>query len=102
MIVLEKGRCIYFGPAKVAKQYFLDMGFLCENRKSTPDFLTGVCNPLERVIKSGMEGVVPETSFAFENAWKNSNQYAKSLEDLKNFEKEIEENVTRYQIAVII
>ena len=83
----------FWNPTKQAKQYFLDAGFICENRKSTPDFLTGVCNPLERIIKPGMEGKVPETSFAFEEAWRNSEQHKKSQEDLKNFEKEIEESV---------
>jgi ABC-type multidrug transport system ATPase subunit len=38
--VLEKGRVIYFGPTKEAKKYFLSLGFKCEPRKSTPDFLS--------------------------------------------------------------
>lgn len=40
VVVLDKGKLVYFGPTKEAKQYFLDMGFICEARKSTPDFLS--------------------------------------------------------------
>jgi len=36
VMLLDKGRCMYFGPAKDAKQYFLDMGFDCEQRKCKP------------------------------------------------------------------
>lgn len=40
VLVLDKGRMIYFGPTKEARKYFFDMGFTCEVRKSTPDFLS--------------------------------------------------------------
>lgn len=43
--VMDKGRLIYFGPAKEAKQYFVGLGFKCEPRKSTPDFLSMSSSP---------------------------------------------------------
>jgi len=72
VLVLEKGRCIYFGPVAEAKQYFIDLGFDCEPRKSTPDFLTGVTNPQERKIRPGWESKVPLDPIALEAAWKSS------------------------------
>lgn len=94
VLVLEKGRCIYFGPAKDAKNYFLNMGFICEDRKSTPDFLTGICNPLERKVKKEMEGKVPETSFAFEEAWKKSEACGIAEKQLEKYSQELQESVT--------
>ncbi|KAN0043238.1 hypothetical protein ACTA71_010878 [Dictyostelium dimigraforme] len=88
--VLEKGRCIYFGPVGMAKEYFMSLGFDCEPRKSTPDFLTGVTNPQERIIKKGFEGRTPETSADFESAWKNSDLYRAQLQEQKEYEELIE------------
>eukprot|EP01132_Coremiostelium_polycephalum_P003857 gene3857-4808_t len=90
VMILEKGRCIYFGPANKAKQYFLDLGFDCEPRKSVPDFLTGVTNPQERLIRPGFENRAPETSVDFESAWKSSQLYQESLREQEEYERQIE------------
>lgn len=58
VLLLDKGLCMYFGPAKEAKGYFEDMGFVCEDRKSTPDFLTGLTNLNERKVAPGFEDKV--------------------------------------------
>lgn len=58
VLLLDKGLCMYFGPAKDAKRYFEDMGFMCEDRKSTPDFLTGLTNLNERQVAPGFEDSV--------------------------------------------
>eukprot|EP01114_Cavostelium_apophysatum_P016393 TRINITY_DN464_c0_g2_i1.p1 TRINITY_DN464_c0_g2~~TRINITY_DN464_c0_g2_i1.p1 ORF type:complete len:1450 (+),score=441.85 TRINITY_DN464_c0_g2_i1:26-4351(+) len=89
VIVLDKGRCIYFGPVKEAKQYFLDLGFECEPRKSTADFLTGVTNFQERIIRKGCEDTTPTTSFALEAAWKKSEAYQNALADIKKYKEKI-------------
>lgn len=93
VLVLEKGRCIYFGPTKGAKEYFLGLGFLSEERKSIPDFLTGVCNPLERKVASEMEGKVPETSFAFEEVWRKSEAFQTSQKELETYSKDLQDIV---------
>ncbi|RKO85630.1 P-loop containing nucleoside triphosphate hydrolase protein, partial [Blyttiomyces helicus] len=69
VMVLDKGRTIFFGPVARAKQYFIELGFDCEPRKSTPDYLTGVTNPQERKIRPGFEGKVPATASQLEAAW---------------------------------
>ncbi|EGC34351.1 hypothetical protein DICPUDRAFT_153464 [Dictyostelium purpureum] len=92
VLILEKGRCIYFGPTNKAKQYFLDLGFYCEPRKSTPDFLTGVTNPQERKVRPGYESQVPETSADFESAWKGSELHQQQMKELEEYEKKIEQD----------
>ncbi|EGC38277.1 hypothetical protein DICPUDRAFT_149091 [Dictyostelium purpureum] len=90
VLILEKGRCIYFGPVGKAKDYFMSLGFDCEARKSTPDFLTGVTNPQERIIKKGFEDRVPETSADFETAWRASELYRDGIKELEEYESQIE------------
>lgn len=91
--MLDRGRAIYFGPTKKAKQYFIDLGFDCEARKTTPDFLTGISNPQERRVREGFEGKVPENSAELEEAFVNSQAYADSLQELKEYEDTIKQEV---------
>ncbi|KAK5575307.1 hypothetical protein RB653_010565 [Dictyostelium firmibasis] len=91
VLVLDKGRCIYFGPISLAKQYFLNLGFDCEPRKSIPDFLTGITNPQERIIKSGFEGRVPETSADLEEEWKKSELFQTMKQAQLEYEKQVEQ-----------
>jgi len=89
LLVLDEGRAIYFGPTTEAKAFFEDMGFLCPNRKSTPDFLTGLCNPLEREMKPGFEEKVPLEAAAFEERYRTSEMYQRMLKELTEYEEEI-------------
>jgi ABC-type multidrug transport system ATPase subunit len=90
VLVLDKGRCIYFGPAKEAKEYFMQLGYECEPRKSTPDFLTGITNPQERKIRAGAENV-PTSSTELEQVFKKSENYTRAMQDLRDYERQIEE-----------
>ncbi|KAI8968506.1 ABC-2 type transporter-domain-containing protein [Mycotypha africana] len=89
VMVLDEGRCIYFGPTATAKQFFVDMGFHCPDRKSTPDFLTGLCNQNEREVRDGFDGKVPINSVQFENVYKNSELYQQMMEEQRAYEEEI-------------
>ncbi|KAG1807446.1 ABC-2 type transporter-domain-containing protein [Suillus subaureus] len=61
--VIAEGRMAYFGPAKAARQYFIDMGYEPHNRQTTADFLVGVTDPIGRKIRSGFKGTaVPRTA----------------------------------------
>ncbi|KAI8876069.1 hypothetical protein K501DRAFT_201265, partial [Backusella circina FSU 941] len=92
VMVLDEGRCIYFGPASGAKNYFIDMGFHCPDRKSTPDFLTGLCNMNEREIRKGFNGKVPLNSVQFEKVYKESDMYAKMMCERDEYEAKIEQD----------
>ncbi|KAI1076618.1 ABC-2 type transporter-domain-containing protein [Whalleya microplaca] len=72
--VLYEGRQIYFGPSRSAAQYFYNMGFARPARATTPDFLTSLTNPAERVVRDGYENRVPRSPDEFANAWKQSIQ----------------------------
>lgn len=83
-MVLYEGRQIFFGHVNDAKQYFVDLGFECPPRQTTPDFLTSMTSPIERVIRPGWEGRTPRTPDEFAAAWKASANY-------KALQAEIEE-----------
>ncbi|CAO3589784.1 unnamed protein product [Absidia cylindrospora] len=89
VMVLDEGRCIYFGPTGNAKPYFEDIGFYCPDRKSTPDFLTGLCNANERQMKPGFENKVPLNSVQFEKVYKESDLYAEMMRERDAYEAKI-------------
>ncbi|KAG2050787.1 hypothetical protein BDR06DRAFT_959744 [Suillus hirtellus] len=60
--VIAEGKMVYFGSAKEARQYFIDMGYEPQDRQTTADFLVSVTNPSGRKIRDGFEGKVPRTS----------------------------------------
>ncbi|KAG2033358.1 pleiotropic drug resistance ABC transporter [Suillus americanus] len=60
--VIAEGRMAYFGPARAARQYFIDMGYEPYNRQTTADFLVGVTDPISRKIRPGFKGTVPRTA----------------------------------------
>lgn len=99
--MLDKGRAIYFGPTQNAKQYFIDLGFDCEPRKTTPDFLTGISNPQERRVREGFEGKVPENSLELETAYVNSQAYTDAMNELREYEETIKQEVKIFQICSI-
>lgn len=74
-LVIYEGRQIFFGPADEAKAYFIDLGFECPDRQTTPDFLTSMTAPAERVVRPGFENKVPRTPDEFAARWKESRQY---------------------------
>ncbi|SCW01214.1 LAFE_0D07602g1_1 [Lachancea fermentati] len=81
--VLHEGYQIFYGPAKEAKQYFLDMGYVCPERQTTADFLTAVTNPAERIqnpeyIKAGRK--IPATAKEMEAHWKQSENYRRLMD----------------------
>ena len=90
--LLYEGRQIFFGPKAKARQYFIDLGFECPARQTTPDFLTSMTAPAERIVRSGWENRVPRTPDEFANCWKNSAEY-------KELQVEIEEYKSAYGLG---
>lgn len=86
VVVLYEGEQIYFGRIGEAKQYFLDMGFVCPDQQTTPDFLTSLTSASERQPKAGWESRVPKTPAEFAAAWKQSEQYKALLGEIASFE----------------
>lgn len=86
--LLYQGRLIYFGYTAGAKSFFIEMGFDCPPRQTTGDFLTSITNPAERIIRAGFEGTTPSTPDEFETAWHGSEERARLLKDVAQFDTE--------------
>ncbi|KAG2197666.1 hypothetical protein INT47_002373 [Mucor saturninus] len=92
VMVLDEGRCIYFGPTATAKPYFEDMGFYCPDRKSIPDFLTGLCNMNEREFRDGYKNKVPVNAVQFEKVYKESHVYNAMMKERDEYEAKINQD----------
>lgn len=86
-VVLYEGRQIFFGRADEARQYFVDLGFECPARATTPDFLTSMTSPIERIVRPGFEGRVPRTPDEFAAAWKASSHYKALQADIEDYKQ---------------
>ncbi|XDG02326.1 hypothetical protein ABKA04_001941 [Annulohypoxylon sp. FPYF3050] len=90
VLVIDQGRQIFSGPAKDAKQYFIDLGFECPERQTTADFLTAVTDPNERKFRPGFEDRAPKTAEELEKAFRNSPNYQKLLADVRDYEEHLQ------------
>ncbi|QKX59307.1 uncharacterized protein TRUGW13939_06439 [Talaromyces rugulosus] len=90
VVLIEEGRCAYFGRTVDAKAYFENLGFECPPRWTTPDFLTSVSDPHARRVKSGWEDRIPRTAEEFESAYLNSDERALAVKDVEDFKKELD------------
>ncbi|KAK8054005.1 ABC-2 type transporter-domain-containing protein [Apiospora saccharicola] len=90
VLVIDQGREIFSGPAKEAKQYFIDLGFECPDRQTTADFLTAVTDPIERKFRPGFEGKAPKSPEELERAFRNSPHYKRLLADVTDYENHLE------------
>jgi ATP-binding cassette, subfamily G (WHITE), member 2, SNQ2 len=91
VLLIHEGKCLYYGPADHAKQYFIDLGFKCKPRWTTADFLTAVTDPHERAVIEGWEDRVPRTTDEFASMYRKSSAYNANLDDINAFEAQIEE-----------
>ncbi|KAI2709365.1 hypothetical protein DTO039G3_53 [Penicillium roqueforti] len=72
VLVLAEGRVTYYGPRRIAKKYFEDLGFICPKGANVADFLTSVTVVTERTVRPGWEEKVPNTPEDFEICYQNS------------------------------
>ena len=83
--VVYEGRMVYYGPASLARQYFIDMGYQPANRQTTPDFLVAVTDPNARVAREGYEDGVPVTADAFAEHYRKSNIWQINQDDMEAY-----------------
>lgn len=84
---------IYFGPARRARQYFLDMGYRpTAERQTTPDFLVSVTDPNGRKMAdekertdNGIKGPIPRTPQEFEMHYRSSEIYQINKQDIEDY-----------------
>lgn len=104
--LLYKGRQIFFGKADEAATYFENLGFQRKyahtlgqqassrltarpgpERQTTPDFLTSMTSPGERVVRPGFENKVPKTPEEFAKRWQNSKERRTLLSEILEYEE---------------
>ncbi|KAL4810836.1 ABC-2 type transporter-domain-containing protein, partial [Aspergillus unguis] len=90
VILIEDGKCAYFGRAENARAYFEQLGFECPPRWTTPDFLTSVSDPNARRVRKGWEDRIPRSAEDFQRAYRNSEDHKESLKDIEDFEEEVD------------
>ncbi|KAI0316079.1 pleiotropic drug resistance ABC transporter [Amylostereum chailletii] len=101
--LLYEGRMAYFGPADVARQYFIDLGFDPAPRQTTADFLTAVTDPNARTIHTGFEHRAPRTAGEFADAFLNSSLGGSNKTDMKVYKADIstQSHAKHYEASVL-
>ena len=83
VVLLEEGKCLYYGPSDEAAAYFESLGFKRPARWTTADFLTSVTDPHERQIREGYENRIPRSTEQFEAAYRKSQAYEDNIRDIE-------------------
>ncbi|KAL8757198.1 MAG: hypothetical protein Q9199_002383 [Rusavskia elegans] len=90
VVLIDEGRCLYYGSTENAAAYFEGLGFERPARWTTADFLTSVTDPHERQIREGYEDRIPRSAEQFEREYRNSDAFEATKSDLRSFEQELE------------
>jgi ABC-type multidrug transport system ATPase subunit len=99
VILIEEGKCAFYGRAESARRYFEDMGFECAPRSTTPDFLLSVTDPKARRVRQAWEDRIPRSAEEFQKVYRKSDIYKAALADIENFEEELESRKTGCETA---
>ena len=91
VILIDEGKCLYYGSSEKAVAYFEDLGFIRPPRWTTADFLTSVSDPHERQVRDGWDNRIPRSAEQFEAAFKKSDMFQTNLRDVQAFEQETEQ-----------
>ncbi|KAF9555496.1 pleiotropic drug resistance ABC transporter [Agrocybe pediades] len=103
--LIYEGKMVYFGPASMARQYFIDMGYVPANRQTTPDFLVSVTDPLGRTMvdkehderdEDKRNKPIPQTAAEFEEYYRQSEIMKLNREDIDSYK---EENVNKHEMV---
>jgi ATP-binding cassette subfamily G (WHITE) protein 2 (SNQ2) len=92
--LIYEGRMVYFGPISLARQYFIDMGYVPADRQTTADFLVSMTDPPGRrmiTVENDNRSpdlknqFIPQTALEFEEYYKNSEIRTIDLEDIRSY-----------------
>ena len=90
VVLIDEGKCLYYGRSEDAASYFESLGFNRPQRWTTADFLTSVSDPHERQVRKGLEDRIPRSAEQFEDAFIKSRFHGENLRDVTAFEQEAE------------
>ncbi|EAW06570.1 putative ABC transporter [Aspergillus clavatus NRRL 1] len=99
VMLIEEGKCAYYGSTRNAKPYFERLGFECPPRWTTPDFLTSVSDPHARRVKSGWEDRVPRSGEDFQRLFRRSDIYKASLQEIDQYENKLHQHKRECEAA---
>ncbi|MBW0489555.1 hypothetical protein O181_029270, partial [Austropuccinia psidii MF-1] len=92
VLLLNEGRCVYFGPAKEARDYMMSLGYKNLPRQTTADYLTGCTDENERQFQDEIDvNKIPKTSEEMEKAYLNSRICQRMEEERLNYKSFIEQ-----------
>lgn len=82
VLVIDEGRCVYYGPRSEAREYFHSLGFGDRDRQTSADYVTGMTDKYERVFQPGRDETnVPCTPEELEQAYKKSDICKRMIAD---------------------
>ncbi len=91
VLVIDNGRCVYYGPRTEARQYFMNLGFQDRPRSTSADWITGCTDKYERIFQEGRdESNVPCDAESLEQAYKDSSIYEKEMADKEAFDTKVQ------------
>ncbi|CAG7923629.1 unnamed protein product [Penicillium olsonii] len=87
--VLYDGWTIFCGRAADAKDYFVRLGYECRPRQTTPDFLTSITSPSERLIRKDKVSKVPTSPQGLARAFEESPEFSQLQAQVQRYKNEI-------------
>jgi ABC-type multidrug transport system ATPase subunit len=72
VLVIDKGKQLYYGPMKQARPFMEELGFICSEGANVADYLTSVTVPTERKIRDGFQDSYPRTGGDIRAAYEKS------------------------------
>ena len=87
--VIDQGRCIYYGPRKLARSYFYELGYDTPDRQTTADFVTALTDVNQVVFRPGMEAQAPKTAEDRERVWRESELYHQLEAEMDSYEQHL-------------
>jgi ATP-binding cassette subfamily G (WHITE) protein 2 (SNQ2) len=94
VLVLYKGQMIFSGKTGDARNHFINLGYHCGPRQTTPDFLTAVTSKTERTVRDDHVGPVPESPDEFAQAFRHSVFYRELQDEIAAYRSEHASNPT--------
>jgi ABC-type multidrug transport system ATPase subunit len=90
VLVIDEGRCVYYGPRTQARQYFYSLGFGERPRQTSADYVTGMTDKYERIFQEGRsESNVPCSPEQLEEAYQKSDIYKQVLSEKNKFDEAV-------------
>lgn len=93
VLVLYKGEMIFSGTIEDARGYFINLGFYARDRQTTPEFLTSVTSPAERIVRDDHAGPVPQTPQEFADAFRRSSYHDLLESDIASYHQLAKQNM---------